>query len=167
MCLIHSSIQFQRHSVILYPVPCSPKPWPSLLFSSQDWEESRTASLQEDSYWTPEGRRKRPKETWVSVEEEIKSMSLTWEGIQKIAQDRPDWRNFVAAFQEAKQLEIRALYPDHHSPLVGSIFFHDYRHTSSYVVLTWGWELKIRKGTEQEAHVLMCSVLSAQTLCGC
>lgn len=51
-------------------------------------------------HWTPEGRRKRgrPKITWRrTVEEEIKSMNLTWGDIQKKAQNRPEWRTFVAA----------------------------------------------------------------------
>ena len=56
-------------------------------------------------HWTPEGRRKRgrPKTTWRrTVEEEMKYMNLTWGGVQKTAQNRPEWRTFVAALcQEA------------------------------------------------------------------
>ena len=51
-------------------------------------------------HWTPEGRRKRgrPKTTWRrTVEEEMKSMNLTWGGVQKTAQNRPEWRTFIAA----------------------------------------------------------------------
>lgn len=50
--------------------------------------------------WTPEGGRRRglPKTTWRrTVEEEMKSMGLTWDSVQKKAQNRPEWRTFGAA----------------------------------------------------------------------
>ena len=51
-------------------------------------------------HWTPEGKRKRgrPKTTWRrTVEEEMKTMDLTWGSVQKLAQNRQEWRTFVAA----------------------------------------------------------------------
>ena len=51
-------------------------------------------------HWTPEGKRKRgrPKNTWRrTVEAELKTLQHTWGTIQKLAQDRQEWRTFVAA----------------------------------------------------------------------
>ncbi|RUS68624.1 hypothetical protein EGW08_023614 [Elysia chlorotica] len=51
-------------------------------------------------HWTPEGRRKRgrPKNTWRrTVESELKTMKHTWSSVQRLAQNRQEWRSFVAA----------------------------------------------------------------------
>ncbi len=51
-------------------------------------------------HWTPEGKRKRgrPQNTWWrTVEGEIKDLNHTWGTIQKLAQDRKEWKTFVAA----------------------------------------------------------------------
>ena len=51
-------------------------------------------------HWTPEGKRKRghPKTTWRrTVEGEIKDLNHTWDTIQRLAQDRKEWKTFVAA----------------------------------------------------------------------
>ena len=51
-------------------------------------------------HWTPEGKRKRgrPRNTWRrTVEGELKTMNQTWGVIQKKAQDRQEWKSFVAA----------------------------------------------------------------------
>ena len=51
-------------------------------------------------HWTPEGRRKRgrPKNTWRrTVENEMTNLHHTWGSIKKMAQDRREWRAFVAA----------------------------------------------------------------------
>ncbi|XP_073670675.1 uncharacterized protein [Paramisgurnus dabryanus] len=51
-------------------------------------------------HWTPEGKRKRgrPKNTWRrTVEGELKNMNHTWGTIQKLAQNRQEWKTFVAA----------------------------------------------------------------------
>ena len=51
-------------------------------------------------YWTPEGKRKRgrPKITWHrTVMEELRAMGETWDSIGRKAQDRQEWRSFVAA----------------------------------------------------------------------
>ena len=51
-------------------------------------------------HWTPEGKRKRgrPKNTWRrTVEGELKTLHHTWGTIQKLAQNRQEWRAFVAA----------------------------------------------------------------------
>lgn len=50
--------------------------------------------------WTPEGRRKRgrPKQTWRrTVEGEMKEWNHTWTSLEKLARNRQQWRNFVAA----------------------------------------------------------------------
>ena len=54
----------------------------------------------ESLFWTPEGKRQRgrPRITWRrSAEKELKSMHLTWNEIQKVAQDRSRWRETVEA----------------------------------------------------------------------
>ena len=51
-------------------------------------------------HWTPEGRRRRerPKITWRrTVEAELKTLHHTWGTIQRLARDRQEWLNFVAA----------------------------------------------------------------------
>ena len=51
-------------------------------------------------HWTPEGKRKRgrPKNTWRrTVEGELKTLHHTWGSVQKLAQNRQQWRSFVAA----------------------------------------------------------------------
>ncbi|KAK7103497.1 uncharacterized protein [Littorina saxatilis] len=51
-------------------------------------------------HWTPEGKRKRgrPKNTWRrTVEGELKTLNQTWGTIQRLAQNRQEWRSFVAA----------------------------------------------------------------------
>ena len=51
-------------------------------------------------HWTPEGRRKRgrPKNTWrQTVENEMTNLHHTWGSIKRMAQDRREWRAFVAA----------------------------------------------------------------------
>ena len=51
-------------------------------------------------HWTPEGRRKRgrPKNTWRrTVDSELTNLHQTWGSIQRMAQDRREWRAFVAA----------------------------------------------------------------------
>ncbi|RUS74991.1 hypothetical protein EGW08_017258 [Elysia chlorotica] len=51
-------------------------------------------------HWTPEGRRKRgrPKNTWRrTVESELKTTKHTWSSVQRLAQNRQEWRSFVAA----------------------------------------------------------------------
>jgi len=56
-------------------------------------------------HWTPEGKRKRgrPKNTWRrTVEAELKTFQHTWGTIQKLAQDRQEWRTFVAALRANK-----------------------------------------------------------------
>ena len=56
-------------------------------------------------HWTPEGRRKRgrPKNTWRrTVEGEVKSLRHTWGTIQKLAQNREEWRSFVAALHASR-----------------------------------------------------------------
>ena len=56
---------------------------------------SRTAP-----HWTPEGRRRRgrTKITWRRIEEaELKTLHHTWGTIQRLARDRQEWLNFVAA----------------------------------------------------------------------
>ena len=56
-------------------------------------------------HWTPEGKRKRgrPKETWRrTVEKELKTMKQTWSSIQKLAQNRQEWRSFVAALHASR-----------------------------------------------------------------
>ena len=56
-------------------------------------------------HWTPEGKRKRgrPKETWRrTVEKELKAMKQTWSSIQKLAQNRQEWRSFVAALHASR-----------------------------------------------------------------
>lgn len=50
--------------------------------------------------WTPPGKRKRgrPRITWRrTVETELEEMGLSWGGAQYKAQDRPRWRELVAA----------------------------------------------------------------------
>ena len=71
-----------------------------VLRRQQEQESIPRVALHWTPDWTPEGRRKRgrPKTTWRrTVEEEMKSMNLTWGGVQKTAQNRPEWRTFVAA----------------------------------------------------------------------
>ena len=56
-------------------------------------------------HWTPEGKRKRgrPRMTWRrTVEGEIKEMKQTWGTLTKLAQDRNDWRAFVAALHTTR-----------------------------------------------------------------
>ena len=51
-------------------------------------------------HWTPEGKRKRgrPKTTWRrTVENEMKSLDHSWNSMQRLAQNRQEWRSFVAA----------------------------------------------------------------------
>ena len=51
-------------------------------------------------HWTPEGRHRqgRPKITWRrTVEAELKTLHHTWGTIQRLARDRQEWLNFVAA----------------------------------------------------------------------
>ncbi|XP_068687812.1 uncharacterized protein [Montipora foliosa] len=51
-------------------------------------------------YLTPEGKRKRgrPKTTWRRiVMEELRAIGETWDSIGRKAQDRQEWRSFVAA----------------------------------------------------------------------
>ena len=51
-------------------------------------------------HWIPEGKRKRgrPKSTWRrTVEEAIKTLNHTWGTIAKLAQNRKEYRIFVAA----------------------------------------------------------------------
>ena len=51
-------------------------------------------------HWTPEGKRKRgrPRNTWRrTVEAEMKDWNETWGTITRRAQNRDDWRSFVAA----------------------------------------------------------------------
>ncbi len=60
----------------------------------------RTAIPRVAMRWTPEGRRNRgrPRETWRrTVEREIREQGMTWETINTRAQDRGQWRGFVAA----------------------------------------------------------------------
>ena len=50
--------------------------------------------------WTPQGKRKpgRPKTTWrKTVTTELKSGGITWGEAQKLAKDRPLWRETIAA----------------------------------------------------------------------
>ena len=50
--------------------------------------------------WTPPGRRKpgRPKTTWRrTIEAELKQGGFTWGEAQKIAKDRPRWKETIAA----------------------------------------------------------------------
>nr|KAG5700914.1 hypothetical protein BaRGS_012321 [Batillaria attramentaria] len=52
-------------------------------------------------HWTPEGKRKRgrPKNTWRrTVEGELKTLHHTWGSIQKLAQNRQEWRSFVVPY---------------------------------------------------------------------
>ena len=56
-------------------------------------------------YWKPEGKRKRgrPKKTWRRmVEAEMKTLHQTWGTIQKKAQNRQEWKDFVAALHAKK-----------------------------------------------------------------
>ena len=51
-------------------------------------------------YWTPEGKRRRgrPKTTWRrTVEAEMRNGGKTWGQLSRLAEDRSEWRNFVAA----------------------------------------------------------------------
>ena len=51
-------------------------------------------------HWTPEGKRRRgrPKNTWRrTVESELKTLNHTWGSVQRLAQNRQEWRSFVAA----------------------------------------------------------------------
>ena len=59
-------------------------------------------------HWTPEGRRKRgrPKNTWRrTVENEMTNLHHTWGSIKKMAQDRREWRAFVAALHARRHNE--------------------------------------------------------------
>ena len=56
-------------------------------------------------HWTPDGKRKRgrPKMTWRrTVEGEMKDMGQTWGSLSKLAQDRSEWRVFVAALNTTR-----------------------------------------------------------------
>ena len=58
-------------------------------------------------HWTPEGKRKRgrPKNTWRrTVEGEMKTLQQTWGTIQRRAQNRQEWRAFVAALHARGEL---------------------------------------------------------------
>ena len=48
--------------------------------------------------WTPPGKRKRgrPMGTWRTIED-VKAANKTWHETRWFAQDREEWRNFVAA----------------------------------------------------------------------
>ena len=51
-------------------------------------------------HWTPDGKRKRgrPKNTWRRmVEGELKTLHHTWGSIKTLAQNRQEWKSFVAA----------------------------------------------------------------------
>jgi hypothetical protein len=51
-------------------------------------------------HWTPEGKRKRgrPKNTWRrTAETEMRQLTHTWGTIHRLAQNRQEWRSFVAA----------------------------------------------------------------------
>ena len=51
-------------------------------------------------HWTPEGKRKRgrPKNTWRrTAERELKMINHSWGSVQKMAQNKQEWHNFVAA----------------------------------------------------------------------
>ena len=50
--------------------------------------------------WTPAGKRKkgRPKGTWRrTIDQEMKCINQTWNGLGRLAQDRCDWREAVEA----------------------------------------------------------------------
>ena len=56
-------------------------------------------------HWTPEGKHKRgrPKNTWCrTVEEERRTLQHTWGTIQKLAQNKKEWRTFVAALHASR-----------------------------------------------------------------
>ncbi|KAK7114566.1 hypothetical protein V1264_000610 [Littorina saxatilis] len=73
--------------------------WTCLIRRQQD-NITRTAF-----HWTPEGKRKRgrPKNTWRrTVEGELKTLNHTWGTIQRLAQNRQEWRSFVAALHASR-----------------------------------------------------------------
>ena len=56
-------------------------------------------------HWTPDGKRRRgrPRTTWRrTVEGEMKDMRMTWGSLTKLAQDRSQWRAFVAALNTSR-----------------------------------------------------------------
>ena len=57
-------------------------------------------------HWTPEGKRKRgrPMNTWCrTAEGEMRTLNHNWCTIQKLAQNRQEWRSFVAARRHSRQ----------------------------------------------------------------
>ena len=69
--------------------------WIGHVLRKEDISTTKTAL-----FWTPEGKRKkgRPKTTWRrSVEAEMRMANQTWGQLKKIAKDRQEWENFVAA----------------------------------------------------------------------
>ena len=51
-------------------------------------------------HWTPDGKRKRgrPRVTWRrTVDSEIKAMQHSWGSLTRLAKNRQEWKNFVAA----------------------------------------------------------------------
>lgn len=78
--------------------------WPNIISNQQilapDQLRERNKTTRTALHWTPEECRKRgrPKETWCrTVERELKALKQTRDNIQRFAQNRQEWRSFVAA----------------------------------------------------------------------